>query len=371
MSSALNTDRSARISIPMRKRWHLVQVRWLPALVLIAGFGALAFLWRGHVASLTIIGQAEAVVSDVSCYKPGVLAELNVTRFQRVKAGDPVGKVLVTEPSILASSLAVIQAEIEALRVNLKPVIAQQHNAMDYDQLRLDWMRQRAQWAGARVNLDLAEAEYRRMDALFKDKIVSERVYEQAKAARDRLQKEVEELGKLVAEGETNLQSLQVTNRADISKVSTDPLAAAIAVQESKLRLTEAELSPRMVKAPIDGIVTTIFHRAGEAVNAGQPIVAIATLSPVRIVGYLRMPLAARPTVGMEVQVRTRGLRREVGKATVTEVGTQLESVPATLLGPINFANVVQGLPVDISLPPNLKILPGELVDITLPPTKF
>jgi multidrug resistance efflux pump len=185
------------------------------------------------------------------------------------------------------------------------------------------------------------------------------------------LQKEVEELGKLVAEGETNLQYLQVTNKAEISKVSTDPLAAAIAVQESKLRLTEAELSPRVVKAPIDGIVTTIFHRAGEAVNAGQPIVAIATLSPVRIVGYLRVPLAARPTVGMEVQVRTRGLRREVGKATVTEVGTQLESVPPTLLGPINFANIVQGLPVDISLPANLNILPGELVDITLPSTKF
>jgi multidrug resistance efflux pump len=254
--------------------------------------------------------------------------------------------------------------------VNLKPVIAQQRNAMDYDQLRLDWMRQRAQLATARVSLDLAEAEYRRMDALFKDKIVSERVYEQARAARDRLQKEVEELGKLVGEGETNLQSLQVTNKAEISRVSTDPLAAAIAVQESKLRLTEAELSPRVVKAPIDGIVTTIYHRAGEAVNAGQPIVAIATLSPVRIVGYLRVPLAARPTVGMEVQVRTRGLRRELGKATVTEVGTQLENVPATLLGPINFANIVQGLPVDISLPANLKILPGELVDIMLPPAK-
>jgi hypothetical protein len=60
-----------------------------------------------------------------------------------------------------------------------------------------------------------------------------------------------------------------------------------------------------------------------------------------------------------------------VGKATVTEVGTQLESVPPTLLGPINFANIVQGLPVDISLPANLNILPGELVDITLPSTKF
>jgi multidrug resistance efflux pump len=173
-----------------------------------------------------------------------------------------------------------------------------------------------------------------------------------------------------VAEGESNFQLLKLTNSTEISRVSNDPLVAAIAVQESKLRLTEAELSPLVVKAPIDGIVTTIFHRVGEAVTAGQPIVAIATFNPVRIVGYLPVPLAAQPTVGMEVQVRTRGLRRELGKATVTEVGTQLESVPATLLGPIHFASIVQGLPVDISLPPNLKILPGELVDITLPPPK-
>jgi multidrug resistance efflux pump len=364
----MKTERGAPIGIPLRKRWHLARVRWLPALILIAGFGAVAVLWRGQVESLTILGQAEPVVSNVSCYKPGVLAELNVTRFQRVKAGDPVGKVLVTEPRILTSSLAVIQAEIEALRVNLKPVVVQQRNAMDYDQLRLDWMKQRAQWASARVSLDLAETEYRRMEELFKDKIVAERVYEQAKAARDRLQKEVEELGKLVAEGESSFQQLRLTNAAELSRVSSDPLVAAIAVQESKLRLVEAELSPLVIKAPIDGIVTTIFHRAGEAITAGQPIVAIATLNPVRIVGYLRIPLATQPTVGMAVQVRTRGLRPEQGQATVTEVGTQLESVPPTLLGPVNFANLVQGLPVDISLPANLKILPGELVDITLPP---
>src|ERR1039458_8282179 len=115
----MKTERREPIPIPMRKRWHLLRVRWLPPLVLIAGFGAVAFLWREHVASLTIVGQAEPVVSDVSCYKPGVLAELNVarfqrvkagdtlptvspalTRFQRVKAGDTVGKVLITEPRI-------------------------------------------------------------------------------------------------------------------------------------------------------------------------------------------------------------------------------------------------------------------------------
>src|SRR4029077_19837959 len=211
-------------------------------------------------------------------YKPGVLGELNVARFQKVKVGDPIGKIMVADPKILASSLAVIQAEIESLRANMRPVAMQQRNAMDYDQLRLDWMKERTQLAAARVNFELAGTEFHRTEELFKDKIVSERVYDQAKAARNRLQSEVENLTKMVEEGEKNLQMLQLTNSKELSSISVDPLRAAIAVQESKLHLTEAELSPIEVLAPIDGIVSTIFHRAGESITAGQPIVAVATL---------------------------------------------------------------------------------------------
>jgi multidrug resistance efflux pump len=302
----------------------------------------------------------------VSCFKPGVLAELKVTRLQKVKAGDPVGLVVVSDPKILASSLAVIQAEIELLRADLKPVAAQQRSATDCDQLRLDWMKQRAQLATARVNLQLAEADYHRMRESFKDKMVAEQVVEEAKAARDRLQNEVAELSRLVGEGDQNPQLLQLTNSADSSKAPAGHLGAAIALQESKLRLTEAELGPVTLKAPTDGIVTTIYKRAGEAVSAAQPIVAIASSDPVRIVGYLRPPILDQPQVGTQVEVRTRGLHRQVGTATIVEVGTQFETVPPTLVGPVKFAKAELGLPIDISLPANLKVRTGELVDLTL-----
>lgn len=233
-----------------------------------------------------MFGQAEPVLADVSSYKPGVVAELTVTRFQKVRAGDSVGKIRITEPSILASELAVIQSEIDLLRTEMKPVLTQERNAIDYNQLRLDWMRQRTQLATARVNLQLAETEYRRMDELFKDKIIAARVFDEAKATRDRLQSEVNELAAIVSEGEQNIQQLQLTNAPEISKVTDNPLRAAIGVQEAKVRLAESELNPLPLKAPIDGIVTLIYRRAGEAVTTGQPILAISTLEPVRIVGY-------------------------------------------------------------------------------------
>jgi multidrug resistance efflux pump len=362
----MKTDRPPSIPIPLKQRWRDARLRVLPVIAFGLTCCAIIFLWKEHVVGRSMIGQAEPVSSNVSSYRPGVLAELLVGRFQKVKAGDPICKILVTDPRILASSLAVIQAEIESLRANMKPVMVQQHNAMDYDQLRLDWMKERAQLASARVNLDLAETEFHRMEELLKDQIVAQRVYDQAKATRDRFQNEVENLTKLVDECEHNMAALQLTNAAELSKVSIDPLQAALAVQESKLKLTEAELSPITLRAPIDGIVSTIYHRAGEAVTAGQPVLAVATLGPVRIVGYLRPPIVEEPMAGMRVEVRTRGPHREIGSAKILEVGTQLEALPPALASPVKMANMELGLPVDIALPPNIKIHAGELVDIII-----
>ncbi len=357
------------IPIPLSGRWRDVRLRVLPVLIFVFAIIVLAALWKDFAAAPSLVGQAESLQANVSCYKPGVLAQLTVNRFDRVKSGDAVGQVLVTDPKILQASLAVIQADIELLRATMRPITDQQRTAMDYSQLRLDWMRQRAQLASARVNLQFAEADLRRTEQLYKDKIVSERFYEQAKATQSRLQSEVDELARLVEEQTRNFDQLQLTNGVDIAKVTDSPLRVAIAAQESKLRLTEAELSPITLRAPVDGMVDIIYHRAGETVLAGEAIVSIAPLNALRIVGYLRPPITQEPKPGTRVEVRTRGPNRQVGSAHVLQVGTQFEPIAPALQTPVRLANVELGLPVGISMPPNLKIRPGELVDLTLLPS--
>jgi multidrug resistance efflux pump len=80
----------------------------------------------------------------------------------------------------------------------MDPIAKQQRTVMDYNQLQLEWMRERARLASAKVNLQLAETEYQRMDALFQDKIVAQRLYDQSKASKSRLENEVSELTLLV-----------------------------------------------------------------------------------------------------------------------------------------------------------------------------
>jgi multidrug resistance efflux pump len=141
-----------------------------------------------------------------------------------------------------------------------------------------------------------------------------------------------------------------------------------MAVQEARLRLTEAELSPLLLRAPLDGVVTAIHHCSGEAVMAGQPIVTIAATAPARIVGYLRPPFRDEPKPGDRVEVRTRNARREMAWAKIVKVGAQIEPLPPALQSTLRFAGAELALPVDISLPVGLTLRPGELVDLRLLP---
>ena len=188
----------APIPIPWRQRWHDVRMRFFPALIFIAVLFVLAVLWKDHVSAPTLVGQAEVVPANVSCYKAGMLAQLSVDRFQKVKAGEAIGQVLVTDPKILAASLAVSVAEIAELRASLTPVAAEQRLAMEYSEVRLHWMAQRAQLGIAKADLQVAQADFRRTEELFKDKIVSERAYDLAKAKQESLQNQVEELARSV-----------------------------------------------------------------------------------------------------------------------------------------------------------------------------
>ena len=368
MNSVSRTSAASPIPTPWRERWRDVRLRYLPVFLFIAVVFGLALLWKDYAAAPKMVGQAEVVPANISCYKPGMLAQLTVDRFQKIKAGDPIGQVLVTDPKILSASLAVILAELNELRASQQPVANAQRLAMENLEVRLHWMAQRAELGIAKADLTVAEADFRRTEQLFKDKIVSERAYDLAKAKQDSLRNKVSELQLSVEEQGRKISLLQPTNTVEITKVTDDALQAAIAVQESKLRLTEAELSPITLRSAVDGMVDVIYHRVGEAVTAGEPIVSVAPANAVRIVGYVRPPILQEPKAGARVEVCTRGPNRAVASAKILEVGTQFEPLPLALQIPNRLANTELGLPLSISIPSGLKIRPGELVDLTLLP---
>jgi hypothetical protein len=125
-------------------------------------------------------------------------------------------------------------------------------------------------------------------------------------------------------------------------------------------------MRPVVITAPIDGRVSRIDKLGGARVAAGEPILMIASPEVEYILGYLGQPLRIEPKPGMRVEVRSRGLNRTVGEGQVTDVGPRIElfNAPLRVRGMGNAQE--RGLPILVSVPPNMKLRPGELVDLSL-----
>lgn len=312
----------------------------------------------------TVVGRVETVQANVISTKPGALTQLNVARFQSIRAGEPVATIITIDRRFLDATLAVIKAEVEVISSGLSPLDNNQRNAINYEQLRLDLMRQKVELASDRVDLQLAEAELARIEKLHEEKLVSDSEYDVAKSQRDGRVGQVTEQNRLITEIENSLKRLGPVN--DAVQDSQRQLRASIAVQEKKIELAEAEFSPLVLTAPIDGLVSLIHRRNGENIAAGDPIITISASHTDHIVGYLRQPLAMEPKSNMEVRIRTRGPKREIGFGRILSVGAHLQPINDVMLPPTRPEMVELGLPILVSLPKDLSVHPGEFVDLTI-----
>ena len=97
-------------------------------------------------------------------------------------------------------------------------------------------------------------------------------------------------------------------------------------------------------------------------------IVGEATHSD-RVVGYLRQPIDSRPTTNDTVIVKTRTQNRQQAVGRILRVGTEMELINPALLS-TDSNRVEVGLPILVSIPGGMKLVPGEFVDLSIKPAK-
>ncbi|MFO7776336.1 MAG: hypothetical protein R6W89_11105 [Candidatus Hydrogenedentota bacterium] len=356
------------IPIPLAERWRTFRMRIIPVVVFIIAASAAGFIWRQHIAPPMMIGKVESVRATVASPANGSLGTLRVGAFDEVTAGQTVAQVVRTDPQEVEHALAVIQAEINLIRAGMEPIMSHERNILDLEQMRLEGMTKRVELASKRVQLQRAESEYQRISQLHAEGLVSTDEYEAAAAERDTLRAEVEELEKVVEDIEKTIgRRLGVDEEGRIEGLTAheERLRAAIAVQEEELRLTEAQLRPVELEAPMDGRVARMHKRGGEYVTEGEPILDISGSESERVVAFLRQPIQFEPEPGMPVQVRKRGGDRQGAETEVLVVGSHLEPIAEVLRQPLNLRGGQElGLPLIINLPPELPVRPGELVDV-------
>lgn len=131
------------------------------------------------------------------------------------------------------------------------------------------------------------------------------------------------------------------------------------------VRTTDGKLVD--ITAPFGGQVVKVDCYPGQTVVSGQTLFRIASDRGLSITTYVRSDQRARPEPGMAVDVREESDAGRTFHAVIERVGPQYEPIPSAQLRDRKAEE--WGVPVIISLPPDAKLKPGELVYVGWLPT--
>jgi multidrug resistance efflux pump len=283
-----------------------------------------------------------------------------------VQAGQAVAAVLPADLQLLEAQAALSQVRLESVRATLEPRFRRDNNEISFLRLRLEWLSERVALASLQAQVGFFEAEYQRILSLGTNVLGVVSTFDLQVAERDLKNSQsqiaeqmilVHELGRSVARMQANQDRLDEEMPLNIQ--------AALEAEERALEALEAQLRPVTLLAPMDGFVSLINRRTGENVQAGEPILTISSGRSNQIIAYLRLPFHHVPEAGQVVEVRSRPLAKGKALSEIVRVGNQLEPVlPELLPRRPNNQLIEYGLPVLVQLPPQLPLVPGELVDI-------
>jgi multidrug resistance efflux pump len=351
-------DPLAPIPTPPAQRWREFRIQALPVLTFIGVLVCVVALWHNYVLPTNIVGEVEAIHADVISALPGTVKELKVKRFQRVSAGEEVAVISTMDTETLQASLRMIEADLKLMRARMQLDIERNENT--YQQLRLEYLKERVDLDLERINARIYALEVARLEKLLTNApaIIAQTEYEVALRLASVASTNVIEREKYLAEKEKILPTLIPSPRAD------EAILEDIKAQEEQLRATSQTIS---LKSPIDGMVSLVAHLPGEKIVPNLPIVSISATQATRIVGYVRRPFNVLPKVGDTVTIRRQSFKREVAPGMITEVSGQLEPISTNLVPPpANGVRFEMGLPFAVSIPAELALIPGEPVDLIL-----
>lgn len=202
----------------------------------------------------------------------------------------------------------------------------------------------------AKATLELAQADFKRIEQVYKSGSATQKQYDDAKTALERAQA-------IVAAAEQNLARLQAGARKEEIEVAK----AQVELAKSRLALAEKALKDCDVFSPTDGVVTTKIREEGEVISSGMPILTISQLDEVWLSVYVPEPRLADVKLGDEAFVKVDG-HPEPLKGKITFISPVAEFTPRNVQTPEERAKLVYR--VKITLQNTNRILkPGMPAD--------
>jgi len=329
------TTTSGTIPTPLPLLMRRIRYQVVPIATLVISLALSGWLWVRRGGSVTAIGSVNAVQVTVNSNVDGRLVELprKVDVFNVVSAGEVVARLDSTH----------IQAQIERETERLNEV-RRQLEVYNKIKSKNPTTAPSAAKPGAPADAEQAAAAAVPLKGSARSAIVKAEMAESD---------DNEMLNSPLLQNKLSLEMMASTYQAKIAEL-------------------EQKVLSQDIKAPISGTIIGIHRLPGQAVNAGQQIMTIASEKGDYIVTYVRQSQVIQPTQGMVVNVHTRSAPRTF-RTHIVSVGPQVEKVPPEHLRDPRL--IEWGIPVHVAIPVDpmrpgqpIKMRPGELVDLFFRP---
>jgi membrane fusion protein, multidrug efflux system len=317
-------------------------------LLLVAGgwFGISKYL-HAQKHEETDDAQIEANISPVIPRVAGYVKEVRVKDNQVVKKGDTL---LILDDRDLALKLMQAEAALATAKTNLDAARATTNaSRAGISSTRAGVSTVDAQIEAAKVNVWRATQDYDRYANLIKDHSVTQQQYEQALAAKQTAERQLQ-----ILQSQKNQATQQTSTVASQSNATSSQIGVAAAViKQREVEVEEAKLnlSYAVITAQESGMISKVNLQEGQFVQPGQSVFSIVLSNDMWVVGNFKETQFEKMRVGQKVTVHADAFPDHPFEATLTSFSPATGSRFA-LLPPDNasgnFVKVVQRLPVKI-----------------------
>lgn len=352
---------------------------------------------------LVASGTIEATEVLASFKIPGRVIQRPVDEGQRVKAGDVVATLesreLEADVDRVRASLAATRTRVPQLRTEIvlqeeltRARIAEAQAALLAREERLaelrsgsrpqELQRALAEVREARAVLDNAQADFRRMDALYHEGGVAAQVRDAAATAyevaverhRNALERldlvkegpRVEEIRRAEADVQHARAALLLAQAGELEvtrkRQELATLEAGIARDTAALAAAEAQLGYTVLTSPTAGVVLRKHVEPGEIIVAGTPVATIADLENIWLKIYVPEPQLGRIRLGQMAEVTTDSFRGKTYRGRIIFINSEAEFTPKNVQTQEERVKLVFAVKIGLQNP-NQELKPGMPAD--------
>lgn len=292
--------------------------------------------------------QVEANMNAIIPHVGGYVANVYVDDNQKVKKGDTLFTIdnkdylvkLEQAKAQLAaakSQVNVAEASIGSYQANAAASNAQVNSASQSIE-------------SAKIKLWRAENDFKRYENLYENHSITAQQYEQALAAKQEAEKNLEILKN--QEQATNSQRNAAISQTEISEKQVSVAEANLKSAQAAVDAAQLNLSYTVVTAPIDGQLSNVELQNGQFIQPGQALFYLVNTEKKWVVANFKETQLSKMNVGQKVGIEVDafpGLEFEgVVSAFSPATGARFSLLPPdNATG--NFVKTVQRLPVKIN----------------------